>query len=91
MRPDTVALDLCCRAAIAGVFFSVNGLNYKAILDTASDVAKAMVHLHLANVLHSDLKVRGKMGVARHPAQHQPSWIYSSRSPLFCAGKEHHA
>lgn len=40
-----------------GIFFTFNGLNYKAILETAVDVAKAMVHLHLANVLHSDLKV----------------------------------
>jgi hypothetical protein len=31
------------------------GLNYLAILDTAADVAKAMLHLHSVNVLHSDL------------------------------------
>lgn len=30
-------------------------LNYLAILDTAADVAKAMLHLHSLNVLHSDL------------------------------------
>lgn len=27
-------------------------LNYKAILDTAADIAKAMLHLHALNVLH---------------------------------------
>jgi hypothetical protein len=30
-------------------------VNYAAILDTAADVAKAMLHLHSRNVLHSDL------------------------------------
>lgn len=37
------------------------GLNYRAILDTALDVAKAMCHLHAMNVLHSDLKARNVM------------------------------
>ncbi len=32
-------------------------LNLAAILETAADIAKAMVHMHAANVLHSDLKV----------------------------------
>jgi hypothetical protein len=31
------------------------GINYLGILDTAADVAKAMLHLHSLNVLHSDL------------------------------------
>jgi len=35
-----------------------NALNYAAILDTAADVAKAMLHLHRHQVVHSDLKVR---------------------------------
>ncbi|KAG2437309.1 hypothetical protein HXX76_005966 [Chlamydomonas incerta] len=33
-------------------------LNLAAILETAADVAKAMVHMHAANVLHADLKAR---------------------------------
>ena len=33
------------------------GLNYAAILDTAADIAKAMLHLHTADILHGDLKV----------------------------------
>lgn len=43
----TVCVSLC--AAESG------GINYLAILDTAADVAKAMLHLHSLNVLHSDL------------------------------------
>lgn len=34
---------------------ATGGLNYLAVLDTAADVAKAMLHLHSLNVLHSDL------------------------------------
>ncbi|KXZ45700.1 hypothetical protein GPECTOR_51g685 [Gonium pectorale] len=37
------------------------GLNYPAILDTAADVAKALLHLHLNDVLHSDLKATNVM------------------------------
>jgi serine/threonine protein kinase len=37
------------------------GINYRAILDTALDVAKAMLHLHSLNVLHADLKARNVM------------------------------
>jgi serine/threonine protein kinase len=37
------------------------GINYRAILDTALDVAKAMLHLHSLNVLHADLKARNIM------------------------------
>lgn len=47
----------CLRDALdAGVFLLPDGgINYLAILDTAADVAKAMLHLHSVNVLHSDL------------------------------------
>ena len=31
--------------------------DYAAILDTAADIAKAMLHLHSVDVLHGDLKV----------------------------------
>ena len=37
------------------------GLNYPAILDTAADVAKALLHLHLNDVLHGDLKATNVM------------------------------
>ena len=36
-------------------------MNYAAILDTAADIARAMVHLHRADVLHGDLKARNVM------------------------------
>lgn len=47
----------CLRDALDdGVFTLAPGVvNYLAILDTAADVAKAMLHLHSLNVLHSDL------------------------------------
>ena len=32
--------------------------NYGAMLETAADIAKGMLHLHANEVLHSDLKVR---------------------------------
>ncbi|KAG2453178.1 hypothetical protein HYH02_002502 [Chlamydomonas schloesseri] len=37
---------------------STGALNLAAILETAADVAKALVHMHAANVLHADLKAR---------------------------------
>jgi serine/threonine protein kinase len=37
---------------------SYGGLNYKAVLDTAADVARAMLHLHQQQVVHADLKAR---------------------------------
>jgi len=53
----------CLRDALdKGCFLTPrDGLNYRAILDTALDIAKAMVHLHSRNVLHSDLKSRNIM------------------------------
>ena len=51
----------CLRDALdAGAFFTTpgNALNYAAILETAADVAKAMLHLHARHVVHSDLKCR---------------------------------
>ncbi|GIL79156.1 hypothetical protein Vretimale_16700 [Volvox reticuliferus] len=42
-------------------FMQGGGLNLPAMLETAADVAKAMVHMHASNVLHSDLKARNIM------------------------------
>ena len=37
---------------------SVNiSVNYKAVLETAADVARGMSHLHANKITHSDLKV----------------------------------
>ncbi|KAI8463487.1 MAG: hypothetical protein J3K34DRAFT_145885 [Monoraphidium minutum] len=33
-------------------------VNYAAVLDTAADVARAMLHLHRQQIIHSDLKAR---------------------------------
>lgn len=52
----------CLREALDAGLFLGNPLNYKGVLDTACDVAKAMLHLHEANVLHSDLKVSAGQG-----------------------------
>ncbi|KAG2484907.1 hypothetical protein HYH03_016293 [Edaphochlamys debaryana] len=52
----------CLREALdANLFFGQVGLNYPAILDTAADVAKALLHLHLNDVLHGDLKADNVM------------------------------
>ncbi|GIL44373.1 hypothetical protein Vafri_1861, partial [Volvox africanus] len=52
----------CLREALdAGIFFGQSGLNFSAILDTAADVAKALLHLHLNDVLHGDLKADNVM------------------------------
>ncbi|KAF8060038.1 serine/threonine-protein kinase [Scenedesmus sp. PABB004] len=50
----------CLRDALdCGAFYTRDcTVNYAAILDTAADVAKAMLHLHCNQVIHSDLKVR---------------------------------
>lgn len=51
------ALDL-------GAFKGSDGdLNYPAVLDTAIEIATAVAHLHHRNVLHSDLKVCGRVGL----------------------------
>jgi hypothetical protein len=48
------ALDL-------GAFSLPDGsVNYPAVLDTAIEIATAVSHLHIRNVLHSDLKVGGR-------------------------------
>ncbi|KAF5831352.1 kinase-like domain-containing protein [Dunaliella salina] len=52
----------CLRDALdQGVFMGPTGLNYPAILDSAEDIARAMLHLHCNNVLHMDLKARNVM------------------------------
>ncbi|KAG2498087.1 hypothetical protein HYH03_003845 [Edaphochlamys debaryana] len=48
-------------ALLEDAFYSEGAPNMAAILETAADVAKAMVHMHSANVLHSDLKARNIM------------------------------
>ena len=42
-------------------FLTDKGLNYAAILETAADVAKGMLHLHVHNVIHADLKAGNVM------------------------------
>jgi hypothetical protein len=44
------------------------GLNFRAVLETAADVAKALVHLHAHNVLHADLKCAGSAGACLREA-----------------------
>ena len=33
-------------------------LDFSAVLDTAIDIAKGVLHLHSLNIIHGDLKVR---------------------------------
>lgn len=56
----------CLRDALdAGAFFSGGSLNYAAILDTAADVAKAMLHLH-CNQVGKGWRVCGSAGSSPH-------------------------
>lgn len=62
-------LELCDRGSLrhaldAQVFHKASGqLDYMAILETAADIARGMQHLHNHNIWHSDLKVKGLMGI----------------------------
>lgn len=51
---------LLCTHRPQGAFLAPDGgsLNYGAVLDTAADIAKALVHMHRQGVVHSDLKAR---------------------------------
>lgn len=52
----------CLRDALdVKAFANDQGFNFPAILDTALDIARAMHHLHVSNVLHMDLKPRNIM------------------------------
>jgi serine/threonine protein kinase len=58
-----IVQELCDRGNLRSAlndraFFLPGGtLNYKAVLETAADMARGMAHLHSNNILHSDLKV----------------------------------
>jgi serine/threonine protein kinase len=60
-------LEYCDRGSLRDAldgkaFYMPDGtLNYCAVLDTTIDLAKAMIHLHTRNVLHSDFKARNIM------------------------------
>ncbi|KAG2443737.1 hypothetical protein HXX76_002083 [Chlamydomonas incerta] len=61
-----LVLEFCDKGSLkdaldSHVFMQSGALNLAAMLETAADVAKAMVHMHAANVLHSDLKARNIM------------------------------
>ncbi|GAX78419.1 hypothetical protein CEUSTIGMA_g5861.t1 [Chlamydomonas eustigma] len=63
-----LVLEYCDKGSLTDAlkgkaFFLVGSgdLNYAAVLDTALDIAKAMLHLHLADVLHGDLKAGNVM------------------------------
>ncbi|KXZ49357.1 hypothetical protein GPECTOR_22g951 [Gonium pectorale] len=61
-----LVLELCDKGSLKdaleqSAFMQDGALNLAAMLETASDVAKAMVHMHAANVLHADLKARNIM------------------------------
>jgi serine/threonine protein kinase len=49
-------------ALMEGIFSSpesdIGQVNYSALLETAADVARAMIHVHSLNILHNDIKAR---------------------------------
>lgn len=50
-----ICVSCCVSHCVSCCAAESGGINYLGILDTAADVAKAMLHLHSLNVLHSDL------------------------------------
>ena len=48
MRPPPVSAQ--------GAYLIGKGINYRAVLETALDIAKGMLHLHMLDLVHSDLK-----------------------------------
>ncbi|KAG2500643.1 hypothetical protein HYH03_001410 [Edaphochlamys debaryana] len=61
-----LVLEFCDKGSLKDAldqhaFMQGGALNLSAMLETAADIAKAMVHMHAASVLHSDLKARNIM------------------------------
>ncbi|KAG2490227.1 hypothetical protein HYH03_011352 [Edaphochlamys debaryana] len=50
------------RDALDGdAFLTAGGVNYRGVLDSAADIAKALLHLHAVDLIHGDLKARNVM------------------------------
>ena len=49
-----------------GAFLQGKGVNYRAVLETALDIARGMMQLHALNLVHSDLKVWSQECGVRH-------------------------
>ncbi len=61
-------------------FLTVTGkINYRAVLDTAADVAKGMAQLHSLNIVHADLKVGG----------HRRALCTTEKCPVMLSGRPH--
>lgn len=60
--------------AVLGAGSTGCNLNYGAVLETATDIAKGMRHLHANEVLHSDLKV--SIGQFSHCVRTQAWLLY---------------
>ena len=63
-----------------GAFLMGKRVNYRAILETALDIAKGMLQLHQLDLVHSDLKVWNWPGTPSGSLLQDPHHLWNSFS-----------